>query len=673
MAIRGIRRVVELALDAISARRMQRDAQEALDRATHPAGARRNLNQIEAAFDRLGNRIRGAAVQIGAAMLAAFSVQAIKDFAQASIREFLAAEQVWNRLAGTLRSVGVEFSKVRDEIEDRAGKFAHSTPFGDEDYAATLQRLVLLSRDYAGSLENVQLVADLAVRGEMSLEQAATLVGKAMAGKTTQLERMFPHLKGSADMIGQLRREMEGAAAEALGPFGQMLHRINEGWGNFKEEIGGVLVSMGQASGLVDDVAGGFEGATEWVNENKQAIVGWGSLVLRVIRAIWETVKTPVRGLWLLRGAFVDSLQQMFYALKAGAISVAIEVVNRLNRISAQIKEITFGLVDVGRIDTSGMLGAQQQALRDAERHGRDLTSRLRETGMDIIADLGQAYRDVGTGFMDAINGGAALTDGTTRGGGDLGTPGAPGGGGGDRGPATPNRPVDIAAISAGLGGVPPQISNAIAAIRYLESRNAEAAMQRHVDLWYAMNADIIDAAYTAAGDVTGAWEDAFAVLFEEGANLQAFMQALGEGMAKALLAGLGQYAGVKVAENIAEGFENLAKASAYAAKGALPKAALAKKAAVGHFLAAAKWSAVAGAAGAAGGAIGGGGGGYSGRDAGSNTARDAAQRGPEVHIYIDPLDPLKPAYQDSVYAADRLARERYGDNARVTVHPRRG
>lgn len=47
--------------------------------------------------------------------------------------------------------------------------------------------------------------------------------------------------------------------------------------------------------------------------------------------------------------------------------------------------------------------------------------------------------------------------------------------------------------------------------------------------------------------------------------------------------------------------------------------------------------------------------------------------RAPEVHIYIDPLDPSRPAYQRQVYAAHQLARQRYGDGAEVHVHPMGG
>ena len=96
------------------------------------------------------------------------------------------------------------------------------------------------------------------------------------------------------------------------------------------------------------------------------------------------------------------------------------------------------------------------------------------------------------------------------------------------------------------------------------------------------------------------------------------------------------------------------------------------------HALAAAKWAVLAGAAGAGQAAIAGGGrGGLSG---GIPTgARDPsgrlfeATRAPEVHIYIDPLDPYRPAWQEAVYAANRMATERFGNGATVHVHPMGG
>lgn len=84
-------------------------------------------------------------------------------------------------------------------------------------------------------------------------------------------------------------------------------------------------------------------------------------------------------------------------------------------------------------------------------------------------------------------------------------------------------------------------------------------------------------------------------------------LRAIGQAFVQSIVA----YSGKKAAENIALGFENLAKAASSLAN---PLTAFLapgfKSAASGHFVAAAKWAAIGGAGAAAGGALGGGGGG---------------------------------------------------------------
>ena len=46
---------------------------------------------------------------------------------------------------------------------------------------------------------------------------------------------------------------------------------------------------------------------------------------------------------------------------------------------------------------------------------------------------------------------------------------------------------------------------------------------------------------------------------------------------------------------------------------------------------------------------------------------------GPEVHIYLDPLSPGDERFQRVVMGASQNARERFGENVRVNIHPRTG
>src|SRR5690606_26059319 len=172
-------------------------------------------------------------------------------------------------------------------------------------------------------------------------------------------------------------------------------------------------------------------------------------------------------------------------------------------------------------------------------------------------------------------------------------------------------------------------------------------------------------------------FQDMFGVLLDGFDNVGEAAEAMARGVSGALLGGGAEYASAKVKENVAEAIAALAAGLAYSGNPLLATRAPAMfQAAKTYALAAAKWAVLAGAAGAGQAAIAGGGrGGLSG---GIPTgARDTTgrlleeRRGPEVHIYIDPLDPMNPAYQRNVAAASQMARERYGEGAVVHVHPR--
>src|SRR5690606_23703497 len=158
--------------------------------------------------------------------------------------------------------------------------------------------------------------------------------------------------------------------------------------------------------------------------------------------------------------------------------------------------------------------------------------------------------------------------------------------------------------------------------------------------------------------------------------NVGEAAEAMARGVAGALVGGVADYASSKVSENVALASDATARALAAASNPfTAARAPGSRAAAPPHATAPAKWAALAGAPGAGQAAIAGGGrGGLSG---GIPTgARDPsgrlfeATRAPEVHIYIDPLDPYRPAWQEAVYAANRMATERFGSGATVHVHP---
>jgi hypothetical protein len=226
-------------------------------------------------------------------------------------------------------------------------------------------------------------------------------------------------------------------------------------------------------------------------------------------------------------------------------------------------------------------------------------------------------------------------------------------------------------------------------AVQEAAARGAQAwddAIQRILDSSQDMQAAFTNVAY----GISDAFADAFGLIFKEGLTLGKFIAVLGKQIGAALLGGLATYAGGKVAENIAQAFENHARATAAMASGfmnldpaAFIAAGLYEAAASQDVISAAKWAVLAGAASAASGALSsagggsGGGGGGGGRQApagasniGGQEAEDATKNGPQVIIYVDGFNPQNPVHQEKVWEGMTEAEERFGMS--VTVLPRR-
>jgi hypothetical protein len=160
-----------------------------------------------------------------------------------------------------------------------------------------------------------------------------------------------------------------------------------------------------------------------------------------------------------------------------------------------------------------------------------------------------------------------------------------------------------------------------------------------------------------AAYQMSSAFQDAFALMMEEGATFGNFMEGIARGIAGSMLAGLAQYAQGKAAENVAEAIEAGAEALGFTSHGNFPSAAAAWAEVGQRTLAAAAWSALAGGAGAARGAVTGGAGAIppSSRPAGLDAAERAERRGQPVVVYVDPFNPGNPVHVRQIGKAVEL------------------
>lgn len=373
---KGIQRFIELVLDRNSAKRMERDAQSALDKGTDPSKADANLSKIDRGFDRL----RGAAIKLGAALAAAFALDKIRQFGQDAVRTFMEAEGVWSRLEGSLANVGIELGKVRGEIDAAAAAMQAVTTVGDEEFASVLTELTQISGDYAASLDNVQVVADLAAAKQIDLQTAAQLVGRAMIGETGTLKRYGIVVQEGADAVAVMRAQFAGMAEREGATLAGQLGRLSDRWDDFKEAIGQALVEAGGGTSILETLNATILTATNWIAANREQLSAWVSGGITVAVGALKLLWVGVNGIAnILSGALM---------LGIGAALGGLAQLVKLLALS------TKGVAALWRV-----LGRKERA---AEVGGQ--ADQLFARAADMEAQAGAWLKGAGQAFSDAVN-----------------------------------------------------------------------------------------------------------------------------------------------------------------------------------------------------------------------------------------------------------------------------
>jgi hypothetical protein len=573
----------KLLWDKIAGRQLEQDAQESLRKGTDPSKAKANLTAVERGMEGL----KQAAYRLGYAIGAAFAISKIKDFAASSIKEFGAAEAVWSRLEGTLANVGVSMTDVRAEIDATVSSMEGLTAMGDEDVASALTTLVQLSGDYTGSLKRLQLVADLAAGANISYEQSAELVGKAMAGNTMLLTRMFPALKDSTDILGDLAALQNGMAERQRGTWAGGVKVLSNEWGNFKEAVGEALVNAGNGTSILETLTGVVRGLAIWVGENQPAFDRFGDTLARIADRLGQ-----------LPGRFQDW-------------KLAVNRRHRTLGLDAPFDETGLtgagGTWDVPKAPPPSIIPSPRRVpLSDEEKEAaKERVKALLQYTAQITGDSG-ADSARAKGIAGAI--GSVLNR------------------------AVPERGLNLERIGAGARSA-----------SFVEPRELSRVEQGFYDLWTNVTAASENAAY----QMSAAFEDAFRLMLEEGATVGNFFEGLGRGLAGSMLQGLSDFFRVKVKQNIAAAIEAAAFALGFTSHGNFASASAAWASAGQHAAAAAAYAAAAGASGAGRAAITGGRGAApaSTRDVGLDAARGTTPAISQALIYVDPFNPANPIH----------------------------
>jgi hypothetical protein len=207
------------------------------------------------------------------APLAALGIgAALGGFFKKAIEESLEGEQSMQRMRTAVLNAGTSFEQMRPKIDSTIGDLTRLTVYTDDQLMAAFSDMTVQTGDAKGALGNLGLAADLAAAKSIPLETASSAIGKAMEGNTTALQKLIPELKGSSDIMGDLRLKVEGTAVQMGGTFAGSVERAKNMFGEFAQAVGDAILGADGMQGSGNLLVETLARMAKWVGDNREEI-----------------------------------------------------------------------------------------------------------------------------------------------------------------------------------------------------------------------------------------------------------------------------------------------------------------------------------------------------------------------------------------------------------------
>jgi len=225
---------------------------------------RTSLQSVESQSKKTAEGMNAGFIAAGAAAAgAALAVAKLVDIAKDAINAAAEQEEASQRLNTALRLQGITIREIGERYEEMASRLQKATRFSDEAILAVQQRLVTIGNVAPAHMERVtQATLDLATALKVDLEQASTIVAKAMIGETAALTRQIPAYeefikKGAtaSQILEKLSTDFGGSAQDAVKTYAGAHDRLKNALGEVLGEFGNMLIKSPLVEGSLNKMA----------------------------------------------------------------------------------------------------------------------------------------------------------------------------------------------------------------------------------------------------------------------------------------------------------------------------------------------------------------------------------------------------------------------------------
>jgi len=222
------------------------------------------------AFDQAGkstSKLDKSVKKLGAAMIAAFSVQKIAQFGKAAAKAFIADEKAASQLAVSVKNLGLAFETPR--IEEFISKLSKASGVADDVLRPSMQKLLQTTGSVTKSQELLTQALDISRGSGVDYETVVEDLTKAYVGQTRGLDKYKLGLTKAelktikfADVQDKLAKQFSGANAAYLDTYAGKMEVLGTAAGEASEIIGkGLIDALMILSGdtTVDELAVSME------------------------------------------------------------------------------------------------------------------------------------------------------------------------------------------------------------------------------------------------------------------------------------------------------------------------------------------------------------------------------------------------------------------------------
>jgi len=261
----------------------------------------KDLGALGNASKKLNGILKGAFVGFSIAGV----TSQLFDFAKAASEDVQGSRLLAQSLANNVKG-GEKFS---GQVEDLISKLSVMAAVTDDEIRPAFGYLVRATKSVGKSSKLMSVALDLAAGSGVSVQAAASALGRAYNGNLTALNKLVPGIKKLKNPLGEVEKRFKGMAKiqGENDPFLQMTILADEA----KEEIGKALLpeikkfakylQSEKGNKLITDVVASIKELVrqgiklgKWVVDNKQTLLVFGGLLagLKVTSAAINGYKT---------------------------------------------------------------------------------------------------------------------------------------------------------------------------------------------------------------------------------------------------------------------------------------------------------------------------------------------------------------------------------------------